>query len=115
MRDLEERLTNFSYKIINLSKNIPKDRLGNIIANQIIRSGTSIAANYIEAKFASSRKDFKNFVRYSLKSSNENIYWLKLILENNMCENEEVKALLLENTEILKILISIVKKLDSKN
>jgi four helix bundle protein len=58
--DLEERTATFGERIIILCKNIPKDSVTIPIINQLIRSGTSIGANYMEANGASSKKDFRN-------------------------------------------------------
>jgi len=58
---------------------LPKSSVVDIIIKQLIRSGTSILANYIEANSASSRKDFINFFTHSLKSSNESKVWITLL------------------------------------
>jgi four helix bundle protein len=65
--DLEERLIKFAIRIIKLTDSLPKTRAGNHVAGQIVRSGTSPATNYGEAKDAESRKDFIHKVKVVLK------------------------------------------------
>lgn len=69
--EFKKRIYNFILKLIEFIDSLSNDRVCNIIANQLIRSGTSIGANYFEAKGASSKSDFSNFFSYSLKSANE--------------------------------------------
>ena len=69
--EFKKRLYNWVLKMIKFIDKLPKDSTCNVIGKQLLRSGTSILANYIEANSASSKKDFINFFTYSLKSSNE--------------------------------------------
>ena len=89
--DLEERTALFAEKIIGLCKKTPKNVITVPIINQLIRSGTSIGANYCEANGASSKKDFKNKIFICKKESKETKYWLKLL--EKACEDiEEIKT-----------------------
>lgn len=77
--DLEERTAKFSEDIIELCKKASKNVVTIPILDQVIRSGTSIGANYCEANGASSRKDFKNKIYICKKESKETQYWLRLL------------------------------------
>lgn len=77
--DLEERTAIFSEKIIELCKKAPKNVISMPIIGQLIRSGTSIGANYCEANGASSKKDFKNKIFICKKEAKETKYWLRLL------------------------------------
>ncbi|MFA6016979.1 MAG: four helix bundle protein [Patescibacteria group bacterium] len=77
--DLEERTAVFSERIIDLCKKAPKDIVTIPIINQLVRSATSIGANYCEANGASSRKDFKNKIFICKKESKETKYWLRIM------------------------------------
>ena len=77
--NLEERTSIFSERIIDLCKKAPKDIITTPIINQLVRSGTSIGANYCEANGASSRKDFKNKIFICKKESKETKYWLRIL------------------------------------
>ena len=69
--ELKLRIYNWVLKLIKIIDELPKDNSSKIIANQLIRSCTSVGAYYIEAQSASSKKDFTNFLHHSLKSANE--------------------------------------------
>ncbi len=77
--DLEERTAKFAEAIIELCKKAPKTILTIPVIDQLIRSGTSIGANYCEANGASSRKDFKNKIFICKKESKETKYWLRML------------------------------------
>ncbi|WP_454804644.1 four helix bundle protein [Mucilaginibacter phyllosphaerae] len=85
------------------------DRIYFSIFDQLIRSGTSIGANIIEAKSGSSTKDFRNFYVIALKSANETKYWICLIRDTILLnEKEKLNKLLNEVDEISKIIASII-------
>ena len=89
--NLEDRTTKFSLSIIELCKKVNKTIISVPIIDQLIRSRTSIGANYSEANGASSRKDFKNKIDICCKEAKETRYWLRLLVsiqENlrNECE-----------------------------
>ena len=111
---LLDRTKFFAVKIIHLSSNLPKNPAGFTIADQLVRAGTSIGANFVEAQEATSRKDFFYKVNYSLKEAKETNYWLELILESELVPKLEIQPLLQESGEIVKILVTIVKKLKMK-
>ncbi len=77
--ELEERLIEFSVRIINLSANLPKTPAGKHVAGQIMPSGTSPAPNYGEARGAESQADFIHKLRIVLKELNETSIWLRVI------------------------------------
>ena len=85
-----------------------------VMGKQLLRSGTSILANYIEANSASSRKDFINFFTHSLKSANESKVWLSLLKDTNKGDLKELKWLLDELIEISNILASSILTLKGK-
>lgn len=77
--DLEDRTLKFSENIIVAVKNFPKDIASTPIIKQLIRSATSIGANYREANGASSKKDFINRIHFCKKEAKETMYWLQLL------------------------------------
>jgi four helix bundle protein len=70
---------------------LPKNTSSQIISKQLLRSGTSIGANYIEAQGSSSKKDFTNFFHHSLKSANESKFWLAIIRDTNKGDKKKPK------------------------
>jgi four helix bundle protein len=78
--ELSIRLLNFSVEVIKFTRILPKESEYNVIKYQLIKSATSVGANYQEAQSASSKRDFKYKVTISLKEIAETKYWLKIIL-----------------------------------
>lgn len=77
--DLEDRTFDFGVNIVNFVKELPLDIVYRPIINQLVKSGTSIGANYCEADEANSKKDFTNKIAISKKETKETKYWLKII------------------------------------
>lgn len=76
--DLQDRLISFAVRVMNVVEALPNDRIGNHVAGQLLRSGTSPAPNYGEAQSAESRKDFVHKIKISLKELRETHVWLCL-------------------------------------
>jgi four helix bundle protein len=85
---LEERLIQFAVSIINLSNKLPKTHSGKHISGQILRSGTSPAPNYGEARGAESKADFVHKLGVVLKELNETLIWLKIINKCKLIKEE---------------------------
>jgi len=77
--EVKKRIYNWVLRLIKFIDKLPKDSVCQIMGKQLLRSGTSVLANYIEANSASSKKDFINFFTHSLKSANESKVWLCLL------------------------------------
>jgi four helix bundle protein len=111
---LEGRLIDFAVKIIDLSKRLPKSSAGKHIAGQILRSGTSPAPNYGEARGAESDADFIHKLKIVLKELNETSIWLKIIRSGRLLENEEVDVVMDENTQLAKIINASIRTVKSR-
>jgi len=99
---------------IKLVEEFPNKRIAWIITDQLLRSITSVGANLIEAKSASSKKDFIKYYEIALKSANESKYWLCLARDAKMTSKEKIRMLLLEAEEISKIIAASLLKLKGK-
>src|SRR6266550_1159167 len=100
---LEERLIDFAVRIIKLSSRLPKDAAGRHIAGQILRSGTSPAPNYGEARGAESPADFTHKLRIVLKELNETSIWLQIIRRSKLLKPEQLMEIIQENKSLCKI------------
>ena len=98
----------FAVDIVNICSNIKETRKGNILINQLLRSGTSIGANIHEANYASSRADFINKFQIALKECYETDYWLGLFNDTNIITNTEYKEMFAKCSKIRKLLISSI-------
>jgi four helix bundle protein len=104
--DLEERLVDFAVRIIKLAASLPKSPAGKHVAGQIMRSGTSPAPNYGEARGAESHADFVHKVRIVLKELNETSIWLRIIDRSNMLRKSLIIDIIGENKELCRIFAS---------
>jgi len=112
--EFKKRLYNWVLRLIKFIDKLPRDSVCAVIGKQLLRSGTSILANYIEANSSSSKKDFINFFTHSLKSANESKVWLILLRDTDKGNLEELKWLLDELVEIANILASSILTLKGK-
>ena len=113
--DLKCRSYQYSIKMIEFLDTLPTDNTTAVITKQLLRSATSIGANIIEAKGASSKRDFTNFFGYSLKSANESLYWLGLLRDAKKINNAGLEYLLGETKELANMLDSSILTLKGKN
>lgn len=112
--DLKGRCYKFSLSLIAFIDTLPNQRSCWIIADQLLRSGTSIGANLVEGTASSSRLEFKKFHEIALKSANETRYWLGLLKDSGKTDKEKVCILLKEVIEIGNMIASGVMKLKAK-
>src|SRR5512133_3881387 len=98
---MSERLIDFAVSVINVVEVLPNSKAGNHIAGQLVRSGTSPAPNYGEARSAESRKDFIHKMKISLKELRETLVWLKIIARKQLGDCREVPAAVAECNELL--------------
>lgn len=114
MRDneLQNRLFDFAVRVLKFLPNLPKTIELGVIRHQLAKSASSAGANYEESQAGSSRADFINKVRISLREMRESNYWLRLISStlNEKANSVELSVLLKESDELKKILGAIVAK-----
>ena len=108
--DLQDRLIDFAVRVTNGVEALPNSRIGNHIAGQLLRSGTSPAANYAEAQSAESRNDFVHKMKVSLKELRETHVWLLMIQRKPLIEPEEKLApIIRECNELISTFVTSVK------
>jgi len=109
--DLEERTAKFGEDIINCCKNIIPDVITKPIISQLVRSSTSIGANYMEANGASSKKDFANKIFICKKESQETKHWLRMLVNCIPQKKEAISSLWKEAQELTLIFQKITSSL----
>ncbi|HBO16563.1 MAG: hypothetical protein UR69_C0002G0074 [Candidatus Moranbacteria bacterium GW2011_GWE2_35_2-] len=112
--NLEERTAMFGEKIVIFCKKLPKDTITLPIISQLIRSGTSVGANYCEADDAESKNDFKHKIGICKKESRETKYWFRIIATALPEIKDEARILWQEARELNLIFNSINNKLKKK-
>jgi len=108
--DLEERTAKFGGDIITFAKTLKENVVSKPLISQIVRSATSIGANYMEANQASSKKDFRNKIHICRKESNETKHWLRMISIADSGKKESCRRLWKEAHELTLIFSKISLK-----
>lgn len=109
--DLEERTAKFGEGIIDFCKCVEQNIITKPILSQLIRSSTSVGANYMEANSASSKKDFRNKVFICKKEAQETKHWLRMITRCIPGREDEIKKLWQESQELTMIFQKITSSL----
>lgn len=113
--DFEERTLEFSKRILKLARALPIHERNTVLVKQIVRSGTSVGANYREAGDALGDKDFLHRLRIARKESKETTYWLQLIQEENPDIARRCDTLVQESVELTKILSAMITSAKEKH
>jgi len=108
--DLEERTAKFGEDVIDFIKALPSSVTTRQLTSQLLRSATSIGANYYEAYSAESRKDFTHKLGICKKEAKETRHWLRMLARLVPGEKAEIRKLWVEADELQKIFIAIVRK-----
>jgi len=114
-KEFKLRIYNWALQLVKFIDELPKDSVSRVICKQLIRSGTSVGANYIEGQAASSKKDFTNFINHCLKSANECKFWLSLLKDAKRVDENKSQLLFQEIVEISNIFGTSLLTLRGKN
>ncbi|MEO1012716.1 MAG: four helix bundle protein [Bacteroidota bacterium] len=109
MRDLKKRTQRFALDCWHLCSGIPKSREYNAFVNQLIRSSSSVGANWRAAQRGKSDKDFVNKLKIVEEEVDESMYWLEMFMEILDGEQEQFKRLHTEGNELLAITVASIK------
>ncbi len=107
--ELKQRTKKFGLRVIKLTEVLPKTKTANVIGNQLLRSATSVGANYRAACRAKSKLDFISKVGIVIEEADESIYWLELLIESGTMPQSNITALLNEGNELVAILTASAK------
>jgi four helix bundle protein len=107
--DLRVRTKRFALRIIKMYQSLPKTGEAQVIGKQILRSGTSVGAQYREACRAKSPADFVNKMEGALQELDETAYWLELLVESGLVKPELLSDLHQETDELIAIFVASVK------
>ena len=110
-KTLEKRTLVFAIRILKLSGSLPNTPEGNVLRNQISKSGTSVGANYREANRSRSSKDFANKIKICLAEASETDYWLDIIEELKWVKTNDLLQIRKEAKELLALFTSVANKL----
>ena len=109
-KDLKERTKQFALRIIRMYSALPKKIEAQVLGKQVLRSGTSVGANYREASRGRSKAEFIAKMGDCLKELDESIYWFELFIEAGIVPKEKIESLHQEANELTAIFVTIIKK-----
>jgi len=112
--DLRKPTKRFALRPIKLYGSLPRSGSAHVLAHQLLRSGTSVGANFREAHRARSDAEFLAKIGDSLKELEETAYWLELLVESGAVSDKKLSLLRDETSQLTAILTSIAKKLRSR-
>jgi four helix bundle protein len=107
--ELRKRTKVFALRVIKLAEALPDNPIGRVIRGQLLRSGTSVGANYRAAKRAKSNADFISKMGTVEEEADESMYWMELIVEAGLMKEELLSDLYREADEILSMVVASIK------
>ncbi len=109
--DIKRRTFDYAKRVVKLYRAIHagKDAAANVIAKQLLRAGTSVGANVVEAYSAETKRDFIHKYGIALKEARESHYWLQLLADSGPISLTKFTPLIKEANEIIAILTAIIK------
>jgi len=107
--ELKRRTKQFGLRGINVVEALPNARSANVIGNQLLRSATSVGANYRSACRGRSKADFISKIGIAIEEADESLYWMELLIEAGIVLEERLSPLMKEANELISILTASVK------
>src|ERR1700730_15461538 len=112
--DLRKRTKRFALRVITVYETLPRSGSAQVLGHQLLRSGTSVGANFREAHRARSNAEFVSKVGDSLKELEETAYWLELLVDSGAVKAAQLASLLDETAQLTAILTTIAKKVRAR-
>jgi four helix bundle protein len=107
--DLKDRTKAFALRIIRLTESLPKGRTSDVVGRQLLRAGTSVAANYRAACRARSSADFISKMGIVEEEADEALFWMELLADAKLVDDARLKDLMSEANELLSIAVSSIR------
>lgn len=104
--DLKKRTKAFAIRVIRLAQSLEKDATAKVMGKQLLRSGTSVAANYRAACRCKSRKDFISKLGIVIEEADETCFWLEVLMESGLLPSQKISNLYQEANEITAIMVA---------
>jgi four helix bundle protein len=108
-QELKQRTKQFGLRAINLVDSLPSTAVARAVGNQLLRSGTSVGANYRAACRARSRPDFISKVGIAIEEADESLYWMEILIEAGIVPKDKLSPLMQEGDALIAILTASAK------
>ena len=112
---MKQRTKQFALRIIRLTEALPKGQTASVIGRQLIRSGTSVGANYRAACRAKSTADFISKMGTVEEEADESLFWMELLIESNIVSETKISDLMKEADELVAIVVSSINTAKKRN
>ena len=113
--ELKKRTKQFSLRVIKLVNALSNNSVGRTIGNQLLRSGTSVGANYRAACRARSKAEFIAKLGIVEEEADESVFWMELIIESGLMDKNKIEPLLDEANELVAIVVASIKSAKKKS
>jgi four helix bundle protein len=110
----KKRTKNLALRVIRLVESLPNTKTANIIGNQLIRSATSVGANYRASCRAKSTADMINKLKIVEEEADETLYWIELLIESELVKEQKLTELIKETNEIISMTVASVRTLRNR-
>jgi four helix bundle protein len=110
MKDLKDRTRDFSLRVIRLCAALPFNRTAEVIAKQLLKSGTSPGAHFREALRARSKAEYVAKMNGGLMELEETLYWLEIVEGSNLMTSKMLEAIRTETNDLIAIFVSLINK-----
>ncbi|MEG4168140.1 MULTISPECIES: four helix bundle protein [unclassified Microcoleus] len=114
-QEFKQRTKQLALRVIKLVSSLPKNTVSEVIGKQLIRSATSVGANYRAACRARSTADLIAKLRIVEEEADESLYWMELIVESKLVDATNLRSIMSETNEILAMTVASIKTLIAKN
>ena len=112
--DLRKRTTEYALRIVRMYASLPKNTQAQVLGKQVLRSGTSVGAQFRESQRSESDADFVNKLQGALQELDETAYWLELLVASGLVEEAKLAPLRKETDELTAILVTIVTRVKKR-
>lgn len=113
--EMKARTKKYALRVIKAVQSLPHDRVANVLGSQLLRSGTSVGANYRAACRAKSTPDFVNKLKIVEEEGDESLFWMELLVESGITRPQKLGELMKEGDEIVSIVVAALKTARQNN
>ena len=107
--EMKGRMKQYALRVIKAVQSLPNDRVAHVLGSQLLRSGTSVGANYRAACRAKSTADFINKLKIVEEEGDESLFWMELLVESGITPQHKLGELMKEADEIVSIVVAALK------
>ena len=113
--EMKARTKNYALRVIKAVQALPENRVANVLGSQLLRSGTSVGANYRAACRAKSTADFVNKLKIVEEEGDESLFWMELLVESGVTPQRKLGELMKEGDELVAIVVAAIKTTRQSN